>query len=473
MWKILSLSGLLFFFSGAAFPHLTCAQGVSPAPAQGNQGVSKTDARTNQKNEQPGVSKQAAPAAHASSSASTDKKSAEQATSRARANDAKAYYNLGVKHGRAGRFGEAAEAFKHAVELNPNYADAYFGLGHAYSDQGRWQEAVDAYEKVIRLNPKDDEAYARLGEAYARLRAQKNSEAEKANKGVTVTNIAAPTANASSAGATTGTVNLTNIYLVGPGDVLDIRLLNAPAGQKTLYTVADNGLLDYPLVGNPFNVVGLAPDEIKARIVAEIKRRAIYDDPQLSVGVSEYASHNIIVSGLVADPGTKVIRREAIPLYVVIADAQPRPEAARAVIISHATGQKYTVDLSAPEAMNTLVRPGDVINVEARPQQFIYVSGAVNDPGEKLYRANMTVTQAILAAGGVLSKSEEKGGIKEVSQSVVTLGVKPTSRAKKVMITRQGVDGRLATTSYSLKDIVSGKTLDPVVQPGDRIEVGS
>ena len=39
------------------------------------------------------------------------------------------------------------------------------------------------------------------------------------------------------------------------------------------------------------------------------------------------SSHTILVSGLVKEPGPRIIKREAIPLYVVVADAQTLPEA--------------------------------------------------------------------------------------------------------------------------------------------------
>ena len=38
-------------------------------------------------------------------------------------------------------------------------------------------------------------------------------------------------------------------------------------------------------------------------------------------------------------------------------------------------------------------------------------------------------------------------------------------------ISRQGADGRLAATEYNLKQIEAGKDPDPVLQPGDRLDV--
>lgn len=240
---------------------------------------------------------------------------------------------------------------------------------------------------------------------------------------------------------------LETIYRVGAGDVLDIRLLNAPTRESTLYTIMTGGLLEYPLAGEPFPVGGLTTDEIDARLTARIK---VYEKPEVVVSVREYASHNVIVSGLANEPGTKVLRREAVPLYVVLAEAQPRPEAGRATI-QRAGGQVITVELADTKATATLVFSGDVITLSAlppAPPQFFYIGGQVAQPGQKDFHAGMTLTQAVLASGGVTRFA-----------------------GSKVKISRQGADGRLVSTEYNLKQIEAGKVPDPVLQSGDRLEV--
>ncbi len=205
--------------------------------------------------------------------------------------------------------------------------------------------------------------------------------------------------------------------------------------------------MEYPLIGEPLQVAGLPVNEIGARLESELKRRGVDQQPKVAVGVREYSSHNIIVSGLVNEPGTKVLRREAIPLYVVIADAQPRPEAGQALIISHEGGQRTTVDLTDSQAKGKLIFPGDVITLEAKSQQFFYIGGSVRAPGQKEFHPGITLTQAVLGAGRKLSDGGD------------------------VKIMRQSENGLLITTTYDLKSIVSGKTPDASVQPDDRIEV--
>jgi protein involved in polysaccharide export with SLBB domain len=95
--------------------------------------------------------------------------------------------------------------------------------------------------------------------------------------------------------------------------------------------------------------------------------------------------------------------------------------------------------------MNLLVHPGDVITVQANATQFFYVGGEVKSPGEKTFRRGLTLTQAILAAGGLAGKSRE------------------------ARLARDNGNGFLVVSHHKLKEIESGKQPDPLIQPGDRI----
>ena len=256
-------------------------------------------------------------------------------------------------------------------------------------------------------------------------------------------------APANPAPAAAAAASLANIYRIGIGDVLDIRLLNGQdPRQSTLYPVIAGGVLDYPLLRDPLTVAGMTTEELAAQLIAEFRHRGLHERPQVRVSVREYASHAVLVSGLVNDPGTKILRREAIPLYVVVAESQPKPEAGRAVIISHTTGKIVNVDLNDAAGLNTLVQSGDVVTLTVRPPEFFYVGGEINSPGQKDFHAGITLTQALLASGGVTRLAGER-----------------------VRVARQGADGRLVSAEYNLREIEGGAAPDPALQPGDRVEV--
>ncbi len=392
--------------------------------------------------------------------------------------EARRLYKEGVKYGLAGLYPQAVEILQRSVKLDPQFADAHFALGHAYFDLKQWRNAVESLKAAVELNPKDQEARDRLGlaramlweEDSAKLAAERRKNprpqpvAEQRRQDPpqqpvtaqvslsvkapsTAAAAPAPAPEENAAAAANEEATLTKIYRVGPSDVLDIRINDNAASQSTLFTVTPSGFIEHPTLGESLQASGLTVDEIGSKFESELKRRALIENPKVSVGVRDYASHTILVSGLIKDSGTKILRREAIPLYVVVADAQPLPEAARVTVVRNETNATFEIDLTQTKEMNLLVRPGDVITLLPSETQFVYISGEVKAPGEKIFRRGLTLTQAIIAAGGV------------------------TPKAKEARLGRDNGEGFLVVTRYKLKDIESGKVQDPVVKPGDRITI--
>ena len=404
--------------------------------------------------------------------------------------EAKRLYKEGVKYGLAGLFPQAVEILQRAVKLDPENADAHYALGHAYFDLKQYRNAIESLKAAVQLNPKDDQARDRLALARAMLWEQDNARLtaerqkatpkpepaaeqvsisakvppppakpvekapekapEKTPETVTekdpekITDKAVDTSDDVNAAANDAT--LTKIYRVGPNDVLDIHI-NDNTSQSTLFTITASGFLEHPMLAEPLQAGGLTTDEISSRFEEELKRRALIDNPKVSVGVRDYASHTILVSGLVKDSGTKILRREAIPLYVVVADAQPLPEAAHVTVLRNESNQTFDIELTETSEMNLLVRPGDVITLHPNVTQFIYIGGEVKLPGEKTYRRGLTLTQALITAGGVMPKGKE-----------ARLG-------------RDDGKGYLVVTKFKLKDVEAGKVQDPTLKPGDRITI--
>ncbi len=252
--------------------------------------------------------------------------------------------------------------------------------------------------------------------------------------------------------ASTESVAPTEIYKVGVGDVLFISLQNAPAKTANYFTVLNDGTIDYPLAGEMINVSGMTVEEIEDSLKGKIK---LYENPQVSVKLREYASHSITVLGLVEKSGKKYIQREAIPLYVVRAEAVVQSKAER-VIIKRADSTTEKFDLKDPKYENILVFHGDIIeftygegkteNVSGS-QQFFYIAG-VTQAGQRSFTSGMTLTQAILASGGLRKQT-----------------------AKKVIVRRKNDQGLLTAIEFNLKDIKDGKAPDPILQAGDTIEI--
>lgn len=362
--------------------------------------------------------------------------------------DPQVHYMLGMTYAKSKAYKDSFEAFKRAAKLKSEWPEAQFRLGVIAYVLGRRNQSVEAYNKLLKLN-------SELAATLLRIIKQEN------NQPGTVQNIEAALSTNTKIASSVNTLKsikgasssssediaLSSIYRVGVGDVLDIRLLNSSTPRSTLYTVIDGGLIDFTIAGGPIAVAGLTTDEIQFRIASELKRRAVEENARVSVGVRHYASHSVTITGLVTHPGAKFLRREVVPLYVIMAEAQARLDAGR-VTIMRAGAPSVTLDLGDQAALNLMVKHGDVISVTARPQEYYYIGGRINYPGQKVYQPGITLVQAILAAGGLLGNGDSQ-----------------------VELSREGSDGRLATSIFKLKEIKKGKIQDPRLQPGDRIEV--
>src|SRR5205823_469268 len=62
--------------------------------------------------------------------------------------------NIGVAHERLGELREAAEAYRQALAIDPNYADPHAHLGNVYRKANRFEEAVQSYEQALGLKPR-------------------------------------------------------------------------------------------------------------------------------------------------------------------------------------------------------------------------------------------------------------------------------------------------------------------------------
>lgn len=90
--------------------------------------------------------------------------------------DAREAFDRGMSAYRNDRDEEAVEAFRRAVEIDPDFAEGFYRLGNAYlaikqQDEAEkaFHEAVKAYEKLTKRDPKDSDAFYFLGICYEKL----------------------------------------------------------------------------------------------------------------------------------------------------------------------------------------------------------------------------------------------------------------------------------------------------------------
>ncbi|HEV7701629.1 MAG TPA: polysaccharide biosynthesis/export family protein [Pyrinomonadaceae bacterium] len=242
----------------------------------------------------------------------------------------------------------------------------------------------------------------------------------------------------------------TEIYKIGIGDVLFISLKNA-SNASGYYTVRSDGTIDFPLAGESPVVEALTLDQLEDLLASGV---TLYKDAQVQAKVREYASHKINVTGMVQRDGEKFLQREAMPLFTIKADAIVDPAATKVLIRRSEMAKPDVYSLHDETTDDVLIYPGYSIEFTADGRSatlastgFFYIAGAVASIGQKELAAGMTVFQAVVASGGV------KGN------------------AKKAFVRRKSEVGKLTVAEYDLKKIRDGKTADPLLQPGDMIEI--
>lgn len=241
-----------------------------------------------------------------------------------------------------------------------------------------------------------------------------------------------------------------DFYKIGVGDIVYVNLKNA-ANASGYYTVKTNGMIDFPLAGDKLVVTNRTADEVADMLAAGI---TLYADPRVEVKVREYRSHKISVSGMVEQSGESSLQREAVPLYVICAQSGVEAKATKAVVRRSDLAQIETFDLHDANSDKILIYPGDSVefiadsrNAAPVTKGFYYIAGNVNSAGQKEFTPGMTLSQAILASGGA------KGN------------------PKKATIRRQSDNGPLNIAEHDLRAIKGGKTPDPILSPGDMIEI--
>jgi len=281
--------------------------------------------------------------------------------------------------------------------------------------------------------------------------------------------------------------NLDLEYRIGPQDLLDINIFEAPElnGPRR---VSANGEISMPLVGN-VDAVGLTARELEAALGKRLLR--YMKDPHVSVMVSSVESHPISVIGEVNKPGVFQVREPKSLLEVLSLGQGLAPDAGDDVLVirrgdaglsgkeisagtatvtataadsaqSPSPGapsqqekqvREKTTDVKLKDLLdsggpqyNLAVYPGDV--VEVTKAGIIYVIGSVKKPGGFVLKSteSLSVLQALALAEGLTNTS---------------------AKSKARIIRTDEKSGKRSELPINLAKILSGKASDEVLKPAD------
>ena len=83
--------------------------------------------------------------------------------------EAKTQYNAGVDFYKIGKYEQAMNSFRKAIELEPDYIDAYFNLGTILEFLQQEEAALTVFKQIIVRNPEDYEALYKAAKISLKL----------------------------------------------------------------------------------------------------------------------------------------------------------------------------------------------------------------------------------------------------------------------------------------------------------------
>jgi polysaccharide export outer membrane protein len=270
-----------------------------------------------------------------------------------------------------------------------------------------------------------------------------------------------------------GTMTARREYLLGPNDVVELRVFGEPQFDGA-FAVDNDGNLVVPFVEHPINAQCRSIKDVRKDVEGALAK--FLKNPRVYMTVKDEKSRTpATVYGAVRSPAPYEMRRPARLLELIsksggVTEQQsgtiqifhtqpllcPAPEemqsAAQAQRGEDSLGVPFTIykveDLKMGKSeANPYIHPGDVIYVaEALP---IYVTGNVVQPSNLYLKDGMTLSRAISIVGGARNAKETK-----------------------VRIYRQKPGGmKSETLTIDYKAIKQGKKEDVALQPYDIIEV--
>jgi polysaccharide export outer membrane protein len=210
-------------------------------------------------------------------------------------------------------------------------------------------------------------------------------------------------------------------YRIGPGDVLDIRILNRPNLSREAVRVEGSGMIRMPLIDTEIQ----AACKTEGELAREIAQRYLkfYKQPQVDVFIKEYHSRQVAVIGAVNEQSRFELQRRIRLLELLTYAKGPSPKAGQTINIVHApqsqvcrqtdanddtkafASYKLSETLTGDPRSNPYVEPGDIITLPEANQ--VYVVGNVFTPLTIPLKEPITLSRAVAMAGGVKQDSKK------------------------------------------------------------------
>lgn len=267
-------------------------------------------------------------------------------------------------------------------------------------------------------------------------------------------------------------------YLVGPGDILDVRVFGQADLNSTVEVDADGNISSLPFIEAPIPAKCRNEKDIQASITEAYAKYLL--KPRVSVRITDRRSRQpAVIFGAVRTP-QRVDMRRRVRLHELLATSGGITQNASGTIqIMHTepemcaepktTGEPpATADIgqlevyqitdvkTGQEKADPFIRPGDIVIVtEGEP---IYITGAVLQPHEMTLKDGLTLGRAIMMSGGTtrLAKSNDVHIYRVKEGKIGSEDVKVNYDA-----IRKGQEKDILLKAYDIVDVRQAGTFSP------------
>ena len=255
-----------------------------------------------------------------------------------------------------------------------------------------------------------------------------------------------------------------DVYRIGPGDVLDIRIFSKPQLARDAVRVEGNGMIRMPLIETEIQAACRTEGELAREISTRYAK--FYKNLPVDVFIKEYHSRQVAIIGAVNDQSRFELQRRVRLLELLTYAKGPSQKAGQTINIVHSpaasmcpnseaddlaksfSSYKLSDTLRGEPTANPYLEAGDIVTLPEADQ--VYVVGNVFTPLTIALKEPITLSRAIAMAGGV-RQDTKKDKIRIVRQE-------PGASTKKEVI-------------VDLYAIEKRRAEDPILAPNDIIDV--
>jgi polysaccharide export outer membrane protein len=229
--------------------------------------------------------------------------------------------------------------------------------------------------------------------------------------------------------------NVPNSYLIGPGDVIEVTIWEAPpailfgtvtpaasvsaaapSGNVSVslptQMVGADGTISVPFAGR-ISVKGLTTEQIESSIVRQLKGKA--NQPQVLVSVTKNNASNVTIVGEVNSSTLMPLtpRGERLLDALAFAGGGKQTISHMAIRLSrgNATATMPLDSVIRDPRQNVMLRPGDVVTALYQPETFSVLGATGKNDEIPLEAQGISLAQALARSGGLSDARADARGV--------------------------------------------------------------